>query len=96
MQVLSSLPLLVYGPDHPWVHHAGFWPWAPLVFGFFWILIFAAFAFTISMFARRGWHRHMPSADPGGHDRARAILAERFARGEISAEEYDERVSHLA
>ncbi len=62
---------------------------------FFWILIFAAIAFIVSMVVRRGWHRQMASADPSGHDRARAILAERFARGEISAEEYDERVSHL-
>ena len=95
MQFLTSLPLLAFGPGHPWAHHAGFWPWAPIFFGFFWILMFAAVAFTISMFVRRGWHRQMASADPSGHDRARAILAERFARGEISAEEYDERVSHL-
>lgn len=29
------------------------------------------------------------------HDRAREILAERFARGEITPEEYQERVQHL-
>lgn len=33
---------------------------------------------------------------PQPHDRAREILAERFARGEITPEEYRERVQHLA
>jgi putative membrane protein len=33
---------------------------------------------------------------PHPHDRAREILAERFARGEITPEEYRERAEHLA
>jgi uncharacterized membrane protein len=32
---------------------------------------------------------------PPGADRARAILAERFARGEISRDEYRERLDDL-
>jgi putative membrane protein len=40
---------------------------------------------------RNAWRHHEPS----GVERARGILAERFARGEIDAEEYRERLSQL-
>ena len=33
---------------------------------------------------------------PHPHDRAREILAERLARGEITPEDYSERIQHLA
>ena len=36
-----------------------------------------------------------PRIAPQPHDRAHAILAERFARGEITSEEYQERAQHL-
>jgi putative membrane protein len=39
--------------------------------------------------------RTAPRATPQPHDRARAILAERFARGDITSEEYQERAQHL-
>lgn len=39
--------------------------------------------------------RTAPRTVPQPHDRARAILAERFARGEITSEEYQERAQHL-
>jgi putative membrane protein len=32
---------------------------------------------------------------PSGHDSAKQILAERFARGELSGEEYRERLAEL-
>jgi putative membrane protein len=35
-----------------------------------------------------------PTAD-NGTERARAILAERYARGELTTEEYRERLEHL-
>jgi putative membrane protein len=38
------------------------------------------------------WSRHR---ERGGIDRARDILAERFARGELSSDEYRERVGQL-
>ncbi len=63
----------------------------------FWILFIAAIAITFWLFARRGCaSATLAPADPTGHDRAKAILAERFARGEISAEEYDDRLAHLS
>jgi putative membrane protein len=39
--------------------------------------------------------RTAPRTAPQPHDRAREILAERFARGEITSEEYQERAQHL-
>ena len=34
--------------------------------------------------------------DRSGAERAREILAERYARGELSSDEYRERLEHLA
>ncbi len=60
------------------------------VFPFFWLLWLAVIAtFLYFVFGRR-WRRCSP-----GTDRARAILAERFARGEISSEELREKLAQL-
>jgi putative membrane protein len=60
-----------------------------IVAPFFWLLWIAVIG-TILFFVFRGrgrrWH---------GDDRAKAILAERFARGEISTEEFRERLDAL-
>jgi putative membrane protein len=80
---MTMIPLLA-----DWHHHHGwFWLW-PLV-PLFWLTVF----FLLARFAfRRGgrgpWTaRH--AADPA------AILAERYARGEIDHAEYRERLGHL-
>lgn len=39
--------------------------------------------------------RNQPLRSDAGTDRARAILAERYARGELTTEEYQERIDHL-
>lgn len=39
--------------------------------------------------------RGTQQSPPSGVERARAILAERLARGEVSPEEYRERLQHL-
>lgn len=39
--------------------------------------------------------RRAPRPDTGGTDNAKQILAERFARGEIDSDEYQDRLSHL-
>ncbi len=61
--------------------------WFP--FAFFWLVLLGLFVW----FAVRGgpWHHRHPS----DIDRARGILAERFARGEITGEEYRERLEQL-
>ena len=40
-------------------------------------------------------HEGSPVALPSGDERARDILAERFARGELTGEEYRERLEQL-
>ena len=63
--------------------HAGWGPWF-LVFPLFWLGL-AVFAIVGW---RGGWRRsHQPSAE--------AILGERFARGEISDDEYRQRLGVL-
>ena len=61
--------------------------WFP--FAFFWLVLLGLFVWFV---VRGGsWrHRH-----PSDMDRARGILAERFARGEITGEEYRERLEQL-
>jgi putative membrane protein len=68
--------------DHGWFW---FWPLVPL----FWFL---AFFLLIRLFFWRG--RGGPWGRYHGPD-ARAILAERYARGEIGHDEYRERLGHL-
>jgi putative membrane protein len=63
--------------------HDGHW-W--IVFPILWLLLAAL---AVAYFARRSHHAH----DCG--DPARRILGERFARGEISADEYRDRLSQL-
>jgi putative membrane protein len=63
-------------------HHGHDHLW--IVFPILWLLIAALVVFWLVRRARRG-----PT------DSARRILGERFARGEISADEYRERLTHL-
>ena len=68
--------------------HGGWGPgaWWP-VFPFFWILFWGVLIFAVFRFrGRGGWQR--------GHS-AEDVLAERYARGEITVEEYRERLSVL-
>ena len=69
-------------------HWFFFWPLIPL---FWFFLIFLCFRFFFWRGPwRRGWYGYQGSAqDP------RAILAQRYARGEIDHNEYRERLNHL-
>jgi putative membrane protein len=79
VNAVAALPLLT--------HDAGDWghPWWPL-----WLLFWAALIGTAAWLILRRRNR---AADP--LDRARELLAERFARGELSGEEYRERLAEL-
>jgi putative membrane protein len=71
----------------PWGNGGGppfpFFPLIPL----FWLAAFGLTVFLVARFARpRG---------SSGMDRAREILAERFARGEIAGDEYRARLEQL-
>ena len=65
------------------------WMW--LCGGIMMILLVAAFG-LIAWTIVHSTHR----SGPHPHHRAREILAERLARGEITPEEYEDRVQHLA
>lgn len=69
------------GPGGEW-----WWFFRPLV-ALLWIV---AIAFTVRFIFRPRWRGHR-----SGADRARDILAERYARGEIDASEYQERQHRL-
>lgn len=71
-----------------WAH--GGWWWAPFAL-LFWGGLAAVVAYLIVHVRPLHW-QHQQS----GVDRARDILAERLARGEISPEEYYERLSALS
>lgn len=75
----TLIPMLADGGHH-W--HHGWW----IVFPIFWLLLAAA---VIALFWRRSKLHH------DGNDSPRRILGERFARGEINADEYRERLSQL-
>lgn len=54
----------------------------------FWIVVIGLVFWWLR---RNAWRRH----EPTGIERAQAILAERYARGEIEEAEYRERLSNL-
>jgi putative membrane protein len=60
-------------------------PW--LVWPLLWLAVIATVVWLVS---RRRWERPR-----SGGERARDILAERFARGEIAGDEYRERLEQL-
>jgi putative membrane protein len=72
---------------HTW-GHAGWW-WIPFTL-LFWGAVVAGIAFLV----RRV--RPFQQKPPSGIDRARDILAERLARGEITPEEYYDRLTALS
>jgi putative membrane protein len=69
---------------HGW-HGHWFWPLIPLA----WFTVFALFAVLF-------WRRGCGPRRRDGVDRARGILAERYARGELDHQEYRERLDGLA
>jgi len=66
----------------------GGWMW---LWGALMMVIVAIAIVWLVRAAASGTRGHAPS----GSDRARAILAERYARGELTTEEYRERLDHL-
>jgi putative membrane protein len=70
----------------------GSWPVFPVMWGLFWVAVVA----VVITARRRGWwgpHRQQAPASPTAP--AEQILAERYARGEMSDDEYFEKMSVL-
>lgn len=65
------------------------WMW---VMGLFWVLLLAALVGGVVWAATRTGR---PPGQPDATRRAREILNERYARGEVSTEEYRERLDAL-
>ncbi len=80
---------------HGWDGGGWFWLW-PLSM-VFWIALIAAVVWLVVRSLRSHDRPTTGRAhERSGTDRARDILAERYARGEINTEEYNERLSGLA
>lgn len=85
----------VNGPG--WGHMQGYgygwmWLWGPIMM-IFWIAVLGVIAWLVVRALNN--RRPAPPPAPGNADRAREILADRYARGEISTEEYTERMDRL-
>lgn len=82
--LLASLPLLADARD--WDHMGGWgWFWGTLMM-LTWVAVIVAVVWLVTRGTRR---------DEPGPPRAREILDERYARGELSTDEYRERLDHL-
>jgi putative membrane protein len=90
----TALNAILMAPG--WYTWGGGWGWG---WTWFWlpfsVLLWLAVGAVVIWFAatRGGWQGAW--AGGWGHDRAREILAERYARGELTHEEYLERLGHL-
>ncbi|MGH2531236.1 MAG: SHOCT domain-containing protein [Thermomicrobiales bacterium] len=87
MAQLNDIALTLARAGDGWRGDGGWWIGGPLIFFALWIGILALLWFV---FWRRGGPR-----ERSGIDRGRDILAERYARGEISTDEYRERLDRL-
>jgi uncharacterized membrane protein len=81
VNTLNTVAALPLLATSDWDHH-WWWPLWP----FFWAVLIGTVVWLI---VRRRDRRHGPL------DRAQEVLAERFARGEISGEEYRARLDEL-
>ena len=88
---MSGVPSLssvigAYYDDHMW--GGGGWAWFAMAL----MMVLGAAAVGLVVWAIA---RGVSPRQPSGTESARAILAERLARGEIAPEEYRERLQHL-
>jgi putative membrane protein len=80
---MHTMILSAHGPWHDG-HAGGWWPVFPIGFGLLWLLLLGGGGYLL-------WRRSQSSGGGG----AEAVLAERYARGEIDEEEYRERLGVL-
>jgi putative membrane protein len=85
---LMTVPAVAqtYG-DHP---HMGAWGWGGMIFGPIMMIVFIALIVGAVVLVLR-WMGLGGSPAARGEKNARDVLDERFARGEIDKDEYEER-----
>jgi putative membrane protein len=83
------LVLVAFGGDgwrHGWGSGGGWaWLWGPILL--LWVALIATVVWFVARAAR--------PRERSGVDRARDVLAERYARGELTTDEYRERLEQL-
>src|SRR4051794_19865234 len=96
--MLLAAPRWGHMGDNGWTN--GMWIWVPLI-----LLGWLVLAVVVTWLAVRSANNRtgaVPTSRPGpepartGVEQARDILAERYAKGEISSDEYAERLAGLA
>ncbi|MFA1541779.1 SHOCT domain-containing protein [Actinomadura monticuli] len=91
--------LVVAAPGDGWGHMGNggwsgwMWLWGTAMV-LFWVAVIGAAAW-LAFRAATPHRTRTTSSETPGLEHAREILAERYARGEISSEEYDERLAKL-
>ncbi|MFB4317329.1 SHOCT domain-containing protein [Actinomadura sp. 21ATH] len=96
MTMLATMTAALAHPG-PWneggpVDGPAWWPVFPISFGLFWVAV-AVGAFYLLRRRTAQTAAAAAASDPAG--RARTILAERFAQGEIDEDEYQARLAAL-
>ncbi len=92
----STIAILAHGADgdgydHMWGGGAYGWIWGALMMA----VMIAAVGALVVWIVRGGAQSATPRPPDPTHD-ARAILARRLAEGEITPDEFNERLSHLS
>lgn len=93
--IFASLPVLAQIPaDRSEYWHYGWdWGWGHMIFGSLMIVVFFGGLILVIVLAVRwvGGGNSQGTGSPPSRNRALDILQERFARGEIDKEDFDER-----
>lgn len=91
---MTTMNAWVLGQENGWWDHMSgggsgwMWLWGTLMM-LTWVAVIAGAVWLVARGVRR------PGGTGGGRGRARDILDERYARGELSTEEYRERLEAL-
>ena len=92
--LLVPMPALAQAPTEQFGHwhHGGGWGWGHMAFGSLMMILFWGGAIFVIFLAVRWLGRGASGGTaPNTHKNAVEILQERFARGEIDKEEFEER-----
>lgn len=89
---MTLAPLWAQGfNDHMWGFDGGWGWWWAIAMILLWVVVIAAIVWLVRSLAGRDDRSDRGRDSAPGESRARAILDERYARGDISTEEYRER-----